>query len=321
MSVTVVLTVKNEGEGMRPLLDSLLDQTLFPDEVVITDGGSTDNTLAVLAEYQSWLPLKVVAVPGSNISQGRNAAIAAASHPIIAVTDAGVILSPAWLEEITRPLREGQAQVVSGWFEPDPYTDFEVVMGATVLPERQDIQPQKFLPSSRSVAFLKSAWETAGGYPEWLDYSEDLIFDLKLKEQYGHFPFTPRAVVYFRPRHNLRSFFWQYYLYARGDGKANLWPLRHLIRYATYLIGLPLILRQIWRGRWSGWFLFFSGLMAYCFRPAQRLWPATVGWRPPSRVRAFALIPIIRLVGDVAKMLGYPLGLIWRWQNRHQSLP
>jgi hypothetical protein len=45
--------------------------------------------------------------------------------------------------------------------------------------------------------------------------------------------------------------------------------------------------------------------------------PAPTGWRPPSRVRAFALIPIIRLVGDVAKMLGYPVGLVWRLRQRH----
>jgi hypothetical protein len=26
---------------------------------------------------------------------------------------------------------------------------------------------------------------------------------------------------------------------------------------------------------------------------------------------------VIRVVGDVAKMLGYPAGLAWRWRNWH----
>ena len=47
-----------------------------------------------------------------------------------------------------------------------------------------------------------------------------------------------------------------------------------------------------------------------CIR--DRLWANTWGWRPPARARAFALIPIIRLVGDVAKMVGYPQGVWWR---------
>ncbi len=318
MNVSVIVTVKNEGEAVRPLLDSLIQQNQLPAEVVVCDGGSTDNTLEVLAEYQEWLPLKIIVVPGANISQGRNRAIAAAQGPIIASTDAGVILSPYWLEDITRPIVEGRTAVVSGWFEPDPYTDFEVIMGSTVLPMRRDINPEAFLPSSRSVAFLKTAWEAVGGYPEWLDYSEDLVFDFALREKYGTFPLAETAVAYFRPRSDLQSFFWQYYRYARGDGKADLWRKRHLVRYLTYLFGLPFIFGLIWREKWYGWLFLGLGVGGYCKRPAERLWDNTWGWRPPSRLRAFALIPIIRLVGDTAKMIGYPVGLWWRWRN-HQG--
>ena len=321
MQLSVILTVLNEGEAIRPLLDSLIHQTRFPDEIIICDGGSRDNTLEVIEEYKRWLPLKLLVAPGANISQGRNQAIGAATGQIIAATDAGVILSPNWLEDLVAPIERGETAVASGWFEPDPYTDFEVVMGATVLPARSDIDPRKFLPSSRSVAFLKEAWTAVGGYPDWLDYSEDLLFDLALKEKYGQFVWVDTAVAYFRPRASLTAFFRQYYLYARGDGKANLWPKRHAIRYFTYLVGLPTIFWFIWREKVIGWVLFLSGLIAYCQRPAQRLWNSTWGWRPPARLRALALIPIIRLVGDLGKMAGYPVGLLWRWRHSatHES--
>ena len=319
MQVSIIITVKNEGEGLRPLLDSLLQQTRLPDEVVFTDAGSTDNTLAVLEEYQTYLPLRIILAPGSNISQGRNRAIEAAGGEIIACTDAGVMLSPGWVEELIRPILEDHAVVVSGWFEPDPYTNFEVVLGATVLPDRTDVRPETFLPSSRSVAYLKSAWQAVGGYPEWLDYSEDLIFDLALRRHYGTFAFAPGAIAYFRPRGSLNAFARQYYRYAHGDGKANLWPRRHLARYLAYLLVLPLLLRSVARGKWAGAVVLAAGVAAYCLRPAQRLWQWTFGWRPLTRLRAFALIPVIRLVGDLAKMLGYPAGAIWRWRRRERS--
>jgi hypothetical protein len=38
------------------------------------------------------------------------------------------------------------------------------------------LNPQTYLPSSRSIAFTKAAWEKAGRYPEELEYCEDLIF-------------------------------------------------------------------------------------------------------------------------------------------------
>lgn len=318
MKVSVIATVKNEGEALRPLLDSLIQQSRLPDEVVICDGGSSDNTVALLQEYAQWLPLRIVAAPGANISAGRNQAIMAATGTIIAVTDAGVILSPYWLEDLILPILEEGAAVASGWFEPDPFTDFEVIMGATVLPALDDINPSEFLPSSRSVAFRKTAWEAVGGYPEWLDHSEDLVFDLALLENHSPFAFVDSAVAYFRPRGSLSSFFRQYYAYARGDGRANLWPKRHAARYLTYLLALPLILRLIWREKAIGWLLLIAGGSGYSLRPAQRLWQSTAGWRPPSRLRAFSLIPIIRFVGDVAKMIGYPVGLWWRWRNPDQ---
>ena len=316
MMVTLIATVKNEGEALRPLLDSIIDQTRPPEEIVICDGGSTDNTQAILEEYRQWLPLRVIVAPGANISQGRNRAIEAATGDIIATTDAGVVLSPNWLEDLIAPFAEASVQVVSGWFEADPFTDFEVVMGSTVLPSVEDVDPATFLPSSRSFAFRKSAWAAVGGYPEWLEHSEDLVFDMALRDRFGPFAFAPDAVVYFRPRSSLRSYYRQYFAYARGDGKANLWPKRHLVRYATYLLALPLLLRMIWREKWAGWALLALGVGAYSRRPAERLWSNTWGWRPPARARAFALIPIIRLVGDIAKMLGYPAGMVWRLRNR-----
>jgi glycosyltransferase involved in cell wall biosynthesis len=317
MKISVIATVKNEGEALRRLLDSLVGQTRVPDEVVFCDGGSTDNTVTILDTYRDLLPLKITSAPGSNISQGRNQAISAAAGPIIAATDAGVCLDPAWLAELVRPIEEDGAFVASGWFEADSFTDFEVVMGATVLPDLEDIDPNTFLPSSRSVAFRKEAWQAVGGYPEWLDYSEDLIFDLSLRERYGPFPFMPRAVAYFRPRGDMRAFARQYYRYARGDGKANLWPKRHAIRYATYLGALPLIGHFLINGRWLAWLTLLLGGGIYCRRPAQRLWPRIRPWKPRSRLRALALIPLIRLVGDVAKMAGYPVGRAWR--KRHQQ--
>jgi glycosyltransferase involved in cell wall biosynthesis len=319
MKVSIITTVKNEGEGLRSLLDSLKNQTRRPDEIVICDGGSSDNTLAILETYQEMIPLKILAAPGSNISQGRNLAIAEAEGPIIASTDGGNVLDSEWLSKLVRPIEEEGVPVVSGWFEPDPHTDFEVVLGATVLPSISDINPDSFLPSSRSIAFLKRSWALVGGYPEWLDYGEDLIFDLALRREYGPFSFVPDAVAYFRPRGNLHAFARQYYFYARGDGKANLWPRRHAIRYLIYLIGLPLIGGLIWRRRMFGWILLFLGTSSYCRRPIQRLWPRAKAWRPRRRARALALIPIIRLTGDLAKMAGYPVGLLWRWQQRRQK--
>ncbi len=340
VTVTVITTVYNERHQIERLLDSLASQSLRPDEVVICDGGSTDGTVEAIRQWSASAPqrlpqLRILVEPGANISRGRNLAIAAAQGPLIAVTDAGVSLSPTWLAALIAPWQNaaGDAPLaVAGFFLPDvtptagTSAAFLTAMAATVLPLLADVDPDKFLPSSRSVAFTKQAWATAGGYPEWLDYCEDLLFDFAINAQQPAAPtafaWAPSALVYFRPRGTIASFWTQYYRYARGDGKADLWRKRHLIRYVTYLVILPALLGHAYWGffaRWLGWLGLLAGGLVYCLRPWQRVQRLGHGLPGPQRLQAAALVPIVRVVGDIAKMVGYPVGLWWRWRNRQRT--
>ncbi len=189
-------------------------------------------------------------------------------------------------------------------------------MGATVLPQLREIDPAKFLPSSRSVAFTKTAWQAVGGYPEWLDYCEDLIFDFALRDKFGAFAFAPEAVAYFKPRSSIKSFFKQYYLYARGDGKANLWLKRHLIRYATYLVALPLITWLTVKVHPLLALLYVIGAVVYLKQPYQHLQAMRHTLDRSGVIKAIGWVPVIRIVGDLAKMIGYPVGMVWRIKRR-----
>lgn len=325
------MTVKNEAESLPRLFETLAWQTKQPDEIIVADGGSTDETVNILHAASENFNLCVLQLDNANISQGRNAAIRQARAEIVVSTDAGVRLDARWFESITAPFFQDNApcdtqsrmepdesrvrdrvSVASGFFLPDPHGAFETALAATTLPELRDIRPETFLPSSRSVAFRKTAWEKINGYPEWLDYGEDLVFDFDLKRAGFRFQFQPNALVYFRPRSTLQKFFKQYYLYARGDGKANLWWKRHLIRYATYLVAIPFSF-LVWQFAplvsILMWLIGAYGLFATPYRRLLRAWK---NLSPVEKIVACAYIPIIRITGDVAKMIGYPVGIVWR---------
>jgi len=297
-------------------METIAAQTRLPDEIVICDGGSSDNTVDILTQYQPQLPLKLIHLPGANISQGRNAAIAAAAFDVIAVTDAGVRLDSRWLEKLIEPFEaDPETRVVAGFFLPDTHTQFEVAMGAAVLPELKDVNPETFDPSSRSVAFRREAWRKCGGYPEWLDFCEDLILDFNLRDLVGKFEFAPEAVAYFRPRSSLGAFWKQYFQYARGDGKANLFLKRHLIRYGTYFVAFPLILAAgiILNPLW--WLLLLPGAVYMLVTPYRRLLNQWGNLSAGGKIIAALWVPVIRLFGDIAKLAGYPAGILWRMQN------
>ncbi|MCC6178593.1 MAG: glycosyltransferase [Chloroflexi bacterium] len=310
--VALCLTVLNEADNLDALFASAAGQTRRPDEIVVVDGGSSDGTPDVIQRWQACgLPIVFLARPGANISTGRNAAIAHSTAPIVAVTDAGVRLVPGWLAALLAPFgASNPPDVVAGWFESDPRSAWETALGATTLPDLADIDTATFLPSSRSAAFRRDAWARVGGYPEWLDYCEDLVFDIALRDAGCRFAFAAEAVARFRPRSSPQAFFQQYYRYARGDGKADLWRKRHAIRYATYL-GLPL---GVLAARHRPWLVLplVLAAAAYMRRPYQRLRPTLTNLSPRDRWAAIAWVPLVRAIGDVAKMAGYPVGVWWR---------
>jgi glycosyltransferase involved in cell wall biosynthesis len=311
-SVSLVATVRNESASIEPFMCALLAQSRAPDEIVIVDGGSTDGTpgrIRALAAGSA-VPVRVIDAPGTSIAAGRNRAIAVAEGSLIAVTDAGTVADRDWLELLLAPLlADPQVGVVSGFFRAGGETAFERGLTTAITPQIAEVDPATFLPSSRSIAFRKACWERAGGYPEWLLHGEDLVFDLELKHAGIRFAFAPAARVTWTARSSLSAYARQYFNYARAEGNAGLFPLRHAIRYSAYLggalllvLGLavePLVVVAL-----------AAGVILYLSKFIRRL------LREPPRggpLLGCALVPVIAVLGDIAKMAGYPVG---RFQRR-----
>lgn len=315
-SVSLVCTVRDEADNIAALLDSMLAQQRMPDEIVINDCGSRDATAEIVQRYVARYPIVRLVRGGTNIPSGRNNAIRNARHAIVACTDAGLTLDPDWLQQIIAPIERDEADVVGGFFRPAPQSLFELTLGATNYREPEEINPAAFLPFGKSMAFRKHAWERVGGFPEWASHCEDILFDLALKRAGYRFAFAPDAVVHFRPRPSLRAFARQYYFYARGDGMANLWPRRYVIRYGVYVAALGMLLMA---RRWP-WLLglLSVGVAAYSRKPVERLQRRAPALSPTERARAMSLVPLIRVVGDAAKMAGYPAGVRRRMQSKRE---
>jgi len=311
--VSLCATLLDEADSVVPWLDSILAQTRAPEEIVICDGGSSDGTVERIEVRAAQDPrIRLIVEDGANVAEGRNAAIEAASGPAIAVTDAGTVLDPEWLERLIAPLEDDPGLAVSaGFYRPAGRNAFERILATAITPRRRDLPADGFPPSSRSVAFRKSWWKRVDGYPDWLEAGEDLVFDYRLRRAGARFAFASEAIVSWYPRPGLGEFFAKYRKYARGDGHGHLFPLRHAIRYAAYSAGLALAVRSR-RSRLARALL----LLGFCKHMSRFL--SRVQEEKPlpgagGMVASYGLVPAIVVVGDVAKMIGYPQGLWERW--------
>ena len=271
IKVSLICTLKNEESSIKEFLDSILSQSRLPDEVVIVDGGSTDRTVEIInSVINSYIgkcgPIKLIVKKGAIRAEGRNIAIKNTEYNIIASTDAGCRLDKDWLENLIKPFEDdASVDVVSGWYEADERTEFEKCVAELTYPKLKMVlkNPDKFLPSSRSVAFKKKCWEKVGGYPEQLYDNEDTVFDLNLKKTGCKFTFAPHAVVYWRVRSNSKDVFKQYYLYAKGDGRAGIFVRKYLKHNLIYLLGFTLLLLGFCH--WLFWGLLISSVVLYYF--------------------------------------------------------
>lgn len=310
---SLVATVLNEERTLPAFLTRLAGQTVHPAEIVVVDGGSTDLSATLLRD---WAPpcgcrIRVKVAPGAGISQGRNLAIQRAQNDRIVVTDAGTEPRLDWFARITAPWLSDPAAVIAGFFEPAGDAFWSRAIAAVTTPTLSEIDPDRFQPSSRSVAFPRAVWQAAGGYPEWLDYCEDLVFDVEMRKVRPSFTFASDAVVAWMGRPSLAHFAKQYYRYARGDGKAGLFRGRHLLRYGAYLLAIvawPL----------SPWLVGVGtvGFAGYISRPLRRVWARRAMFSRTRAAAALAVVPVVVVVGDVAKMAGYPSGVVWRRRSR-----
>lgn len=302
MQVSVISTLKNESEVIEEFLDSLLNQSRPPDEIIIADGGSTDGTIEKIERYiNNGAPIKLIIRPG-NRSVGRNAATEAATYDIIACTDVGCSIDRDWVRNIIKPFEDNPSTMtVAGFFKIAPKTYFEEVSATLMLSDHDNIDPETWLPSSRSVAYKSEAWAKVGGYPEDYNLNEDTPFDLALINAGYKFVFTPDAFVYWRPRPNLREFFKQYYAYSRGDGQGLIYWQVFLRKILMYLFGFVFLIAGF--SIHLFWWILGLGFLLYMTKRARHVWRKMFG------LKSFLLTLVLVVTHDLAEIIGYTKGV------------
>jgi glycosyltransferase involved in cell wall biosynthesis len=308
MKVSLIATVLNADAHIGDFLASIAAQERAPDEIIVVDGGSCDGTLGRLRAAGDAITL--LEEPGANIARGRNLAIAAASHEAIAVADADCAYAPGWLDSLVAPLEAG-ADVAMGWTEPVIGSLLDACVASLGFPlEATEVDEASFMPSARSVAFRREAIDAVGGYPEWLAIGEDMWVNHRWRERGFAMWMAPEAVALWHPRGSLREIWTQYVRYARGDGRAGMYPERHALRFAVYGgLAAALASRRTWPK-----LLALGGAVAYARTPVTRARARLTD--PRDRAIVTLAVPALLACTDIAKIWGYALGLADRLTGR-----
>jgi len=317
--ISLVVTVKNEAHSIEAFLESVFSQSMNPDEIVVGDGGSDDGTAGTIQKHrEDGIPFKLIVSPGANIAEGRNIAIREAQGAILAITDAGCKLKEDWLEKITFPLLSCQRETIDvtyGHSAPWAETFFQICLAICIVTLPEETRTTLLMPPGRCLAIRRSAWERAGRYPEWLDHSEDMYFDIQLRKTGARFTYVPDAVVYWELKRNSKEVISQHFQYGFWDAQAGVLRRSYIISFLGYSIG-GLSIAMGFNN--ASWLLVFLALVLLRLRPSiRRIRRYAPNWRVTRLISGLLVVIYLILLTDFSKIGGYLLGLLEMPKRTH----
>src|SRR5665213_896682 len=96
MKISVLIPCYNASKTIDATLSSVFAQTIQPDEILVLNDGSTDDTLARLEKYKN--RVTILSQENAGAAEARNRLVQKARGAILAFLDADDLWHPSYLE-------------------------------------------------------------------------------------------------------------------------------------------------------------------------------------------------------------------------------
>lgn len=177
--VAVVIPCHNYGRFVAQCIESVLAQTHRPEEIIVVDDGSTDDSREIVARYAD-RGVRLIAQTNSGVAAARNAGIAAARQALIVCLDADDMLEPRYVEVCRNAMRRDRGLGIT-WTGMSILRDGQRPTGNvwTGLFDWEwqatpGVPPKTSIPTG--AMFRREMWERSGGYKQAYAPGEDAEF-------------------------------------------------------------------------------------------------------------------------------------------------
>jgi glycosyltransferase involved in cell wall biosynthesis len=187
LKISVVIATLNNCEKLKVAIKSVLEQELMPDQTVVLDDGSTDDTVSYLESLQQTLPnLKWRSQTHSGIGVARKQATIMADGDVIAVLDSDDILYPYTISRYKETFENnpgldlvyGNVAVLDPKGKKLGENRYKTFKNNSAFKKAIFLRPQ--IPFKHSaIAFRKKSYFEIGGYDEKCDIKVDIDLILK----------------------------------------------------------------------------------------------------------------------------------------------
>lgn len=225
-SVSVVVPVFNDPDGVAQTLDSVVEQS-YPTEkyeVVVVDNGSTDDTPSVVRAYErEWDHVRLAVeddVQGSYAA--RNTGIRASEGDVCTFIDADMTVEETWLESVAERFAGTDVEylgcnveITTDSNDPTMTACYNRHVG---FPVRFDVERKRFAPTC-CLSVRRSVFEVVGTFDARLTSGGDLEFGNRVHESGRELHYADDIVQYHPARSSFRSLAKKAVRQGRGVGQ------------------------------------------------------------------------------------------------------
>jgi glycosyltransferase involved in cell wall biosynthesis len=312
-TVSIVCPVYNEANYIDDLLQSLLGKEEINKELILVDGGSQDETIAIItARMKMDARIKLIHNPERYVSQGFNKAYAICSGQYIALVGAHAIYPKNYFSKAVYYLQHESADAVGGPLQQTGKGEkgkgiafamsCKFGVGGT---EFRTANEKKYVQSVAFAVYKKEVFEKVGLLDEQLIRNQDDEFHYRMNSRGMKILMIPDLACIYFVRESYASLYKQYYGYGYYKPlvlrkvSTGLRP-RHLIPglFAFYLLSLPL---AFFEPIWIIPFVFYLlGAFYFAFIPQKHL---------KGGIYALFSFPVLH----VSYGLGFLRGMFLKW--------
>ena len=240
---------REQPENLDLAIESLLSQSLVPDEIVLVLDGPIGKSLQTIIEKYEQSPLFKVLPLSRNKGVGvaRKIAIQHAKYDVIALMDSDDIACKQRFEKQIKKIDEKEADVIGAWIEEFAHKPGDLGTIRKLPPQHEEIfkfGKWRMPVNNVTLMFTRQAYEAAGGYTEQTK-NEDWNLVVRMLTSGSKFLNIQKVLVYARAGQDMivRRRGWKHQLTA-----LYIFPLMFKLKYIGFShASLNIVLRILLR--------------------------------------------------------------------------
>lgn len=201
MKITILIPAHNEERSIRATVDSCLNQTRTPDQILVVNDGSTDSTAEILASFGDKIKVVTIPIASGNKSYAQEFGLKHVTGDIFIATDGDTVLGRNFVQYIEEDFKDKSVTAVAGYVRSVKYNwltacrAFEYAVGQNLHKLAQHYMSFLFVIPGAAGAFRTKVFNDSISF-DHDTVTEDLDFTYRLHKQGLKVFYDRRAVVF-----------------------------------------------------------------------------------------------------------------------------